>query len=116
MQKQYGEDFAGRMAEEVLKRIDLEKDNRLLMGILRDLCNMQTDHIDVLLNEFKEKVRMETNQQKQPFLEQLAKEHHISGSAVAANLENDESLKATLKALQVEFKNRLTSLENFPSA
>ena len=116
LQKQYGGDFIGGIAEEVLKRIDLEKDNRLFMGILKDLCNMQTEPIEVLIDNFKEKVQMETNQQKQPFLERLAKEHCISGSAVEANLENDELLKKTLKALKLEFKNRMASLEKFPGA
>jgi hypothetical protein len=35
----------------------------------------------------------------------VKKEHGISGSAVAANMENDAALKEKIKALHKQFKN-----------
>jgi hypothetical protein len=116
LEKQHGIDARAILAEEVLQRIEFMADDSPLFEILKDFCGMESEPVKSFINAYREKALAEADRRRHAILGALKKDHHISGSAVAANLEKDEPLKAALKALQAEFKNRLTSQKNFPRA
>ena len=107
LERQQGTDCKGIVAEAVLQRIDFMLDNSPLMQLLKEFCGMDTDPVKSFINEYREKALSEVDQRRHAVLGSLKKDHQISGSAVSANLENDEPLKTTLKALQAEFKEKL---------
>jgi hypothetical protein len=111
LEKQHATDCSAVVVQEVLRQIDFMADNSPLMAILEDFCSMETEPVKSFINTYREKALTEADQRRHAILGLLKKTHHISGSAVAANLENDESLKAILKALQKEFKENLSFLE-----
>jgi hypothetical protein len=111
IEKQYGIDCIESVAEAVLQRVEFLADNGPLFVILKDFCGMDTAPVQNTINAFREKALTEVDQKRHAVLGLLQKEHHISGSAVVPNLENDEQLKNTLKTLQIEFKEKLTSSE-----
>ena len=109
IEKQHETDCRAIVAREVLQRIDFMADNGPLMAVLKDFCGMETEPVKSSINAYREKALAEADRRRHVILDLLKKEHHISGSAVAASLENDRSLKTILKALQKEFKENLPS-------
>jgi hypothetical protein len=107
LEKQYQTDCTAVVAQEVLQGIDFRLDNSPLMEILKAFCGMDTDSVKSFIREYREKALTTADQRRHAIIGLLKKEHRISGSAVAANLEYDEPLKTTLEALQAEFKEKL---------
>lgn len=107
--KSFGKDIVGLVAQEVLGRLDVLGDNGPLLDILKNVCRRDTVQVQQTIDRFKERAGKEAGLRSRAVVAQLKSDLGISGSAVSANLENDEDLDAKLKDLQVQFRRSVLS-------
>jgi hypothetical protein len=76
--------------EEIIGRLDLDADNRMLLDLLQNACGMDTSQMDALIREYQESIREFIDMRNDSFRQALNRHRRISGTAIMANLENDK--------------------------
>jgi hypothetical protein len=98
------------VVDEILNRIDLDKDNTSFIVILDDICQVDTEGLKAVLSEYQKTVSERRDRRSDQVLENLSRDYLISGSAVVPNLASDNDWAADLHMINAEY-NRLLSRE-----
>jgi hypothetical protein len=98
------------LVSEILDRIELDKDNRLLMVVLDDICQVDLNGLKAVLSEYQKTLDMRRDQRSDHITEKLSRHYHVSGSAVLPNLAAEDEWAAELQTIYAEY-NRLLSRE-----
>ena len=92
---------------ELLDDIDTGQDNTSLIALLKDVCKIDTDPLESILNEYGARVTHEKDERVAEIKEQLLKTRGISGSAVVPNLESDTDSIAQTGSVRDAYRKRL---------
>jgi hypothetical protein len=91
---------------EMLRRLDLGKDNRIILDLMEVVCGIQTKGLLSILGQYDDAVREGGKLWTGKIRERLLM-RGISGSAVAPNLEADEEWAAEQSEIREKFNHRL---------
>ena len=97
---------------EVFLRLDPDKDNQLLLSLLKDVCEANTGEIESVLNDYQDELNSAASYKMVEVRENLAQKHFISGSAVVPNLEADEEWQAEAAELRSKYSKLLDEAKN----
>jgi hypothetical protein len=95
------------LLNQIVDRLDLNKDNHLLLALLTDMCDADTQEIESVLNEFQEAIRSAASHRMLELKENFAQKHAIAGSAVVPNLQADETWQAEVSDMRAIFEQKL---------
>jgi len=96
------------MLEEILKRIDFDKENQPFFDLLDYLYRINIQKIQSVLNGYQHMLRSTAMQRIKEIKKNLAETRFISGSAVVPRLETDSIWEKEFKALKKEFEKLLS--------
>ena len=103
--------LTGRQHQHLLKaicaRIELGKDNQVLLGVLSQFTDSDIDGITLVLQDFDTAIRTAAAAQSQIAKDNLAKAHFIFGSAVVPNLESDPAWRKKVEEVRAGFEAKL---------
>ena len=88
---------------EVFIRLDPDRDNQRLLSLLKDMCEVNTEEIESVLNDYQDELNSAASYKMIELRENLAQKHFISGSAVVPNLEADEEWQIDVAELRSKF-------------
>ena len=108
LKKNYGLNEKNLLLDEILEELQFDRDNRLLLILLDELFSFNTLKIESLLEKYRDTLRSMGQKRQGRVKENLAKEHFISGSAVAPNLETDEVWKTEAQGVKDKFNQMLS--------
>jgi len=97
---------------EVFLRLDPDKDNQILLSLLKDMCEVNTKEIESVLNDYQDELNSAASYKMVELRENLAQKHFISGSAVVPNLEADEEWQVEAAELRSKFGRLLDEVRN----
>jgi hypothetical protein len=97
---------------EILNRLDLSTDNREWMDLLKDLFDVSTGPLEKLLDAYQEAMNSVASYRRVKLRENLAREHHISGSAVVPNLAADAEWLAESGDVRSQFELKLDEVKS----
>lgn len=97
------------LVNQIIDKIDLTADNRLLLALLNNFCDSGTEGIETLLGEFQEEFNSVASYRMVELREGLAQEHSIYGSAVVPNLQADDTWLEEAGALRARFEKKLSA-------
>ncbi len=92
---------------EILGRLDLAKDNRLILALLREAFGLNVSKLESLFNDFQDTIYKDTKKSMDEIKNNLAETHFISGSAVVPNLKMDDEWKSKIRDIQERFMEKL---------
>lgn len=95
------------VVDQILERLDLEKDNHQLLALLNTYCSKDLKAIESLLGEFQDELAAAASYRMVQLREDLAQKHSISGSAVVPNLQADDTWQAEAGEIRSKFKEKL---------
>ena len=110
LKKTYDSIDTHTLVAEILRRIQLDKDTTLLLALLDDVCQVDSDGLKSVLAEYQKTVSKRRDHRSDQILEKLSRDHLISGSAVLPYPVSDEEWAADLQTITAEY-NRLLSRE-----
>ncbi len=88
-------------------RIELGKDNTMLIELLAEFTNSSLEGIITVLKDFDSALQAAAGERTQILKDKLAAAHLISGSAVVPNLESDEAWRQTAAEKRAHFEQLL---------
>jgi hypothetical protein len=88
---------------EIFLKLDPDKDNKLLLVLLKDMCGVNIKEIESVLNDYQDELNSAASYKMVELRENLAQKHFISGSAVVPNLEVDAEWQAEAAELRSKF-------------
>ncbi len=97
---------------EIFSRLDPDRDNRLLLALLKERCGAPVTEIESILNDYQDELNSAASYRRIEHRENLAQTHFISGSAVVPNLEADEQWQAEVAELRSNFGKLLDAAKN----
>jgi hypothetical protein len=103
LKKEYDLPDDSTFINEVFLRLDPDKDNQLLLALLTDMCEANTEEIESVLNDYQDELNSAASYKMVGLRENLAQKHFISGSAVVPNLETDAEWQAEAAELRSKF-------------
>jgi hypothetical protein len=92
---------------QILSGLSLDKDNHLLLALLKEFCDADLAGIASMLDEFEDEVNSAASYRMVELREELAQKHLISGSAVVPNLQADDTWQAEAGAIRSKFEKKL---------
>jgi hypothetical protein len=92
---------------EILNRLNPDGDNQALLVPLKDVCGVSPEGIESVLADYQKAVNSAARARATELKETLAREHHISGSAVVPNLDADDQWSKEAAALRAKFEKQL---------
>ena len=95
------------MINEVVSRLDPNRDNQPLLELLDECCRVNLVGIQTIINEIRNDYLKAAAERKAQLKEELARIHAISGSAVVPNLETDAQWHREETALHRRFEGLL---------
>jgi hypothetical protein len=95
------------LINQIINSIDPVGDNLLLLALLNKFCDDGGAGVESLLGEFQDEFNSAASYRLVELREDLAKNHHISGSAVVPNLQTDGDWLAEAGALRARFAKEL---------
>jgi len=95
------------LAELLLNRLKLGRNNRLFLELLSEFCEVNLKQLEAIFQKFQEAVKSATEERIEQIQSDLAKKRFISGSAVVPNLESDQMWLSMLGRINGEFNQML---------
>lgn len=92
------------LIREILKKIDLDRDNTVLLELLQELYSIKASNIRSLLKDYRDTRRSTAEKRIHGIKEDLSERHFISGSAIVPNLEADSEWQAAVRDIRHQFK------------
>lgn len=103
----YGLNVDKMLAELLLNRLKLGRNNRLFLELLSEFCEVNLKKLQAIFQKFQEAVKSVTEERVEQIKSDLAKKRFISGSAVVPNLESDKGWLSMLGRINREFNQML---------
>ena len=95
------------LADRVIRRLDPDLDNRELFDVLDHCCQLDYAGLARVIDSYRADWRQITHNRIAPIKERLAREYHISGSAVVPNLASDEKWHIETQKLRSEYQEKI---------
>jgi hypothetical protein len=95
------------LISQIISSIDPLGDNLILLALLNKFCAGGSAGVESLLSEFQDEFNSAASYRMLEFREDLARNHHISGSAVVPNLQTDDDWMVEAGALRARFEAEL---------
>ncbi|UCD79988.1 MAG: hypothetical protein JSW26_00720 [Desulfobacterales bacterium] len=95
------------MIDEILRRLDPNQDNQLLLEILEECCRVNPAVISSIIDDFRRAYDEAAGERMTQLKEDLARKYAISGSAVVPNLDADEQWRRLEEHLRLRFEDLL---------
>ena len=99
----YGLNVDKMLAELLLNRLKLGRNNKLFLELLSEFCELDLKGLEAIFQKFREAVKSATEERVGQIKSDLAKKRFISGSAVVPNLEGDKEWLSRLGRINGEF-------------
>ena len=100
------------LIKEICRQIEPGKDNTALFGLLVQFKVSELDGITSALQDFEKTLNAAAEQRSKTIKDELAKAHHIFGSAVVPNLDIDEVWQENREQIKAEFEKKLEQAKN----
>ena len=100
------------LTDELLGKIDLEKDNNALFELLETICGTKVKKLVGTLEDYEGSIETATHKRIKDFRKQLRKTHTIAGSAVVPDLETDEEWQQEATDIRTQFVQKLAKEAN----
>lgn len=91
------------LKREIFEKVDLDRENRPLFGLLNKLYGIDTRPLEALLKRYREDLDSESRRRAAASIETLKKQRFISGAAVVPNLENDAEWETRRKGIHGQY-------------
>ena len=98
------------MINEIIKRLEPDRDNQPLTVILPECCGIDSKAIETNIEAFKNAYLSTKKKWMELVRVKLGQQHGISGSAVVPNLEADEQWRQEIQELGAEFEGQLNQV------
>jgi hypothetical protein len=95
------------LVAELLDDIDPGQDNTALITLLKNVCGIDVDPLESILNEYGARVTLVKDERVAEIKAQFLKTRGISGSAVVPNLESDTDWVARTGSVKDAYRKRL---------
>lgn len=99
----YGLSENAPLIKEICGQIELGEDNQTLFELLAEFGVSDFEGLTSILEEFQTVFDAAAAKRRQILKDQLAKTHHISGSAVVPNLENDAEWRKETEEIRAKY-------------
>ncbi len=107
LKKDYKMSQNDSLITEITTRIDPERDNQALLEVLRVCCAIDTAAIETLIENFRKAYLAASRDRMERLKKDLAKQHHIAGSAVLPNLDADEHWRHESRKMRAGYEEQL---------
>jgi hypothetical protein len=104
LQKDYDLSGNALLIKEICGQIELGADNHAWLELLARLKVADSKRVTSVLHEFDEVIDAAAHEQSKILLDELAKAHFISGSAVVPNLEADKDWQEKAREIRAKFE------------
>lgn len=94
------------LLNELLDDLDVNRDNKPQLALLKDVCNMDITGLESVYDGYMDELRLMTQERNQVLKNDLAEKKSIAGSAVVPNVEMDKIWQANI----VEINNKFSQL------
>ena len=95
------------LADQVIRRLDPDLDNRELFDVLEHCCQLDYSGLAEVIHNYQAECREASHSRMEPVKERLAREYHISGSAVVPNLDSDEQWRLEAQKLRSGYDEKI---------
>jgi hypothetical protein len=92
---------------EIFNRLNPDGDNQALLGLLKEFCGVNPEGLESVLTAYRKAVDSAARTRTAELKAALAREHHVSGSAVVPNLDADPQWLKEAAALRAKFEKQL---------
>jgi hypothetical protein len=111
LKKEYKQPDESLFITEILNHLDLDQDNRALIGLLKDLYQLDPAQLEALFDDYREALEAVAAYRKVKLREDLAQKYRISGSAVVPNLAADAEWNAESREIRAKFVLKLAQVK-----
>jgi len=94
------------LLNELLDDLELNRDNKPQLALLKDICNMDIKGLESVYDGYMDELKLMTQERNQVLKNNLAEKQSIAGSAVVPNVEMDKIWQANV----VEINNKFSQL------
>jgi len=94
------------LLNELLDDLDVNRDNKSQLTLLKDICNMDITGLESVYAGYMDELQLMTQERNQVLKNDLAEKQSIAGSAVVPNVEMDKIWQANV----VEINNKFSQL------
>ena len=94
------------LVDEIVDQIHLNTDNSLPVASLREICGQDTGPLESVLEDYLNKKTEVVRSRQEVLQKDIADRYHISGSAVAPNLETDSDRAEAMKAFESNYQEK----------
>ena len=95
------------LADQVIRRLDPDLDNQGLYEVLEHCCQLDYSGLAAVTHNYQAKCREASHSRMEPIKDRLAREYHISGSAVVPNLNSDEQWLLEAQKLRSGYQEKI---------
>ena len=95
------------LADRVIRRLDPDQDNGALFEVLEHCCRLDYSGLAGVIDSYRAARRQITRNRMEPVKEGLARDYHISGSAVVPNLASDDKWHLETQKLRSEYEGKI---------
>ncbi len=100
------------LINEIINRLDPDRDNQSLLEILEECCSIDSATIKAVINGYRDAYHKAAGNRMVRLKENLAPKHFISGSAVVPNLEADEQWRREAQEIRSGYKVQLNRVKD----
>ena len=94
------------LLNELLDNLELNRDNKPQLALLKDICNMDIKGLESVYDGYMDELKLMTQERNQVLKNNLAEKQSIAGSAAVPNVEMDKIWQANV----VEINNKFSQL------
>ena len=94
------------LLNELLDDLDVNRDNKPQLALLKDICNMDITGLESVYEGYMDELQLMTQERNQVLKNDLAEKKSIAGSAVVPNVEMDKIWQANI----IEINNKFSQL------
>lgn len=106
MNKTYDVNINDILGNELLGALDVNRDNKSQLALLKDICNMDITGLESVYDGYMDELQLMTQERNQVLINDLAEKQSIAGSAVVPNVEKDSIWQANV----VEINNKFSQI------
>lgn len=95
------------LLNELLEDLDVNRDNKPQLALLKDICNMDITGLESVYDGYMDELKLMTQERNQVLKNDLAEKRSIAGSAVVPNVEMDKIWQANVVKINNQFSQLL---------
>ena len=111
LHQQYTFEEKDVLLHEILKRLDLESDNGLLLELIKENFNIDSVKFEEMLNQYMDEIKKSAENKVEDIRKDLKEKYFISGSAVVPNISSDPSWHTEVNDIKNRFHSELDEVK-----